>query len=154
MDSEKHEGPEDDVVVPAAETEVERAPVEMTPEDIEAEEEFSLKEQEWRTKLESEVERWKSSVSVVKAGTENGDQTERDISHLRDDEHPLRDVRLFHAFQQVEENNSLYYKKQFENLVTEIMDELPDKYEDPTFCLARVLDALHKKSTQKMKEAA
>lgn len=154
MDTEQRENLDEEVITPAAAEVEEHAPVEMTPEDAEAEEEFSIKEDEWRKKLESEVERWKSSVSVIKAGTENTDQTERDISHLRDDEHPLRDVRLFHAFQQVEKSDSLFYKKQFEHLVTEIMDELPNKYEDPTFCLARVLDALHKKSTAEMKEAA
>ena len=113
-----------------------------------------MKEDEWRNKLESEVEKWKASVSTLTKGTENPSQSENDISHLRTEKHPLRDVRLFHAFQQVEKSNSLYYRTQFENLVTEIMDELPNKYEDPSFCLARVLKSLHGKTTREMKDAA
>ncbi len=154
MDTEQREGLEDDVVIPAAETEVERAPVEMTPEDIEAEEELTVNEAKWEQAFVRTAKEWKESTSTVVRGTPNPEQTKRDISHVNVDKPTPEDVRFFHAFEQVQKNGSLYYKEKFEKMARERLETLSGKFENPAFCLARVLESLRDKSTAEMKEAA
>jgi hypothetical protein len=152
MDTEQRENLDADVVTPVAE--VEQAPVEMTPEDVEAEEELTANEAKWQQEFVRTAKEWKESTSVVVRGMPNPEQAKRDISHVNVDKSTPEDVRFFHAFEQVQKNGSLFYKDKFEKMARERLETLSGKFEDPAFCLARVLEALRDKSTAELKDAA
>ncbi len=154
MDTEQSEKIDGEVVAPETAAVEQRVPVEMTPEDIEAEEELSVNEAKWQQEFARTAKEWKESTSVVVRGTPNPEQTKRDISHVNVDNPTPDDVRFFHAFEQVQKNGSLFYKEKFEKMARERLENLSGKFEDPAFCLARVLESLRDKSTAEMKDAA
>lgn len=111
---------------------------EPTPEEqaLEKEVELTLPEQRWLEDLELRAKEWKRDTSKQPF---NAQDAIRGL-HIDDFEQP--DIALFHAFQQVQKNKSLYFTKKFGRLLRERIRETQNNYNSTGYKLTKVLGAL------------
>lgn len=112
--------------------------VEPTAEEqaLEAEVELTIPEQHWLEDLELRAKEWKHDAS------EQPFKAREAVRGLRIEDFSKEDIALFHAFQQVQKNSSLYFTKKFGRMLRARIQDTRNDYNSTGYKLTKVLGAL------------
>jgi hypothetical protein len=100
--------------------------------------ELSGKEEEYLAKMRHEIRTWKASTSEYAYNVQGyikGIKDEGDFSE--------KDIELYHAYLQVKERSSIYFRKKFERLVRRQIEEFDGDTESTSYRLAKILESLN-----------
>lgn len=132
---------ENDMTFEDTEEEIEKkAEEEIPPEndDLAIEEEMKLtgEEEKWKEKLLHEIKDWKNNASNYAL------EIQKYIKDLKPEELAPEDIELFHAFSQVQEHPTPYFRQKFGRLVRRQIRESHGDYESAAYQLGKILESL------------
>ena len=111
--------------------------VEPTVEEqaLEAEVELTLPEQRWLEDLELRAKEWKHDAS------EQPFKARDAVRGLHIDDFEQPDIALFHAYQQVQKNSSLYFTRKFGRMLRERITDTRNEPHSTGYKLTKILSA-------------
>lgn len=112
--------------------------VEPTAEDLQVEEELQLtgNEEKWLQDLKLRVKEWKASRSTYPHGAQDA------MGKIHAEDFGPEDIRLYHAFQQVQKSPSQFFKQKFGRLLRKQERDTRNDIASTGYQLAKILDVL------------